>query len=380
MNIGVCNSYLQVDLDALANNVRIIRRHIGPNVDIMPILKGNAYGMGLYDIASFLTEKCGVTIIGNAQTAEALQLKEAGIRSEFVIIGGVPFHNIPAVVEHDFITPAYHREYLLLLNEEAARRGKRARVHIKIETGLNRIGVWPGEDLHKLLDLLNASKHLEVTGAYTHFAEAEAVDKSFSMEQFTAFKSALRQIRGEGFKLQYVHAFNTAATVWLKDEEITHVRPAGLIFGFDVNDEPRNALGLTEVLTWRAFVTNVKTVPAGETVGYNRAFIAEKPTRVATVSAGYGDGYPRHLAAFCGAEMLVRGRRAKVIGTCMDQTFLDVSCIDVEINDAVTIIGRDGGEFISVFELQERMGQTYLAVVATMAQRVKRIYIGGEKG
>ena len=379
MDIGVCNSYLLVNLDAIAGNVRIIREHIGPGVDIMPILKGNAYGMGLYEIARFLTRNCGIKTIGNALTAEALQLKDAGIECEFAIIGGVPFNNIPTVVRQDFITPAYQRDYLQLLNKEAARIGKRARVSIKIETGLNRIGVWPGGELEELINQLRELKSIEVVGAYTHFAESEAVDKRFTMEQFAAFKAALKQIRAGGFSLQYVHAFNTAATVWLKDEEITHVRPAGLIFGFDVNEAPKNTLGLTEALSWRAFVTNVKTVPAGQTVGYGRAFAADRPTQVATVSAGYGDGYARHLSARCGAEMLVRGKRAKVIGPCMDQTLLDVSGIDVEINDTVTLIGRDGDEFISIFELQERMGQTYLAVASTLAQRVKRIYIGGDK-
>lgn len=378
MDIGVCNSYLLVNLDVIADNIRRIREHIGSGTDIMPILKGNAYGMGLNAVAKFLTEECGIKIIGNAQTTEALQLREAGITCELAVIGGVPFNNIPAVIEHDLITPAYHEEYLRLLDAEAGRQKKTGRVNIKVETGLNRIGVLPGEDLESLMNLITGLKNLEVVGAYTHFAEAEIPEKKFTLNQFALFKRALKQIK-ERFKLEYVHAFNTAATVWLKDAEITHVRPAGLIFGFDVNEEPKNILGLTEALTWRAFVTNVKTVPAGEPVGYNRAFISETPTRVATVSAGYGDGYARHLAAFCGAEMLVQGKRAKVIGTCMDQTFLNVNGIEnVNINDAVTLIGRDGGEFISVFELQEKMGQTYLAVMAAIAQRVKKIYIKGE--
>jgi len=377
MDIGACNSYLLINLDVIADNVRKIQENIGPGMDIMPILKGNAQGFGIIEIAKFLTEQCGTKIIGNAQVLESLQLKEAGIGCAFFILGGVPYNNIPAVVEHDFITPAYSEEYLRLLDVEAARRAKKARVKIKVETGLNRIGVWPGEELEKLTALLKDLKNLEVIGAYTHFAEAEAVDKSFTLQQFSVFKDALKQIRAAGFKLTYVHAFNAAATIWLRDAEMTHVRPACLLFGFDTNQEPKNVLGLTEAMTWRAFVTNVKTVPTGQTVGYNRVFTAERPTKVATVSAGYGDGYARHLAACCGAEMLVRGKRAKVIGTCMDQTFLDVTGMDVEMNDTVTMIGRDGDEFISVFELQERMGQTYLAVTALIAPRVKRIYTGG---
>ncbi|MCL2548391.1 MAG: alanine racemase [Symbiobacteriaceae bacterium] len=377
--IGFCNSYLEVNLDAIAENLRKTRRHIGPGVDLIPVLKGNAYGLGLVEIARFLVSSCEVTQIGNAQVFESLSIREAGIECDLMVIGGVPFNNIPAVVNHDLITPAYEEEYLRLLDAEAARCGKKARVEIKVETGLNRIGVWPGESMDHLLDLLATLEHLQVIGAFTHFAEADAVDKSFTREQLAVFREGVQQIKARGYELPFVHAYNTAAVVWLRDEGMTHIRAGGLIYGYDSNQEPLNALGLEEAATWRAFVTNVKMVAAGEAVGYSRAFRAQRPTKVATISAGYGDGYARHLAAFCGAEMLVNGRRAKVIGTCMDQTFLDVTDIEVKMNDQVTLLGRDGDEFISVFEWQRLMGQTYLAVLANVAQRVKRIYIGGVK-
>ena len=372
--IGVCNSYLIVNLGIIFNNINKVKSHIGKKIKLMPIIKSNAYGLGLYEITKFLTDNCGIKIIGCATASEALQLKNSGIPCEFLILSGVPFNNIPAVVEHGFITPAYNGDYLNRLNSEAALQRKRAKVEIKIETGLNRIGVLPGDDLDKLLELIKNLKNIELTGAYTHFAESEIIDKSFTLHQFDVFLGALSQIKAKGFKLQRVHAFNTAAIIWLNHPEITHVRPASLLFGFDVSESIKNALNLAESLTWRTFVTNVKTVPAGETVGYNRVFLAEKPTQVVTVSAGYGDGYPPLLSKR--AEMLINGKRAKVISVCMDQILLDATGIQVKIDDTVTMLGRDGDEFISAFEIQKLTGVTYRAFTTGISERVKRIYIG----
>lgn len=376
--IGICNSFLEVDLDAFAANAAKVRAHIGPNVKIMPVLKGNAYAAGLCEMARFLYSACGADIIACAQVWEARQMRDAGVSCDMLIMGGVPFNNIPAAVEMDLMTPAYNREYLILLDAEAARAGKTARVHIKVETGLNRIGTLPGPDMDTLITLLAGLKNIEAVGAFTHFAESEATDKSFTMLQMERFKAGVAQLKRAGLRLDYVHAFNTAAISWLKDPIVTHVRAAGIFFGYDTCLSPVNALDVKEVLAWRSFITEVKTVRAGDTVGYNRHFKAERDTRVATVSVGYGDGYARHLAMACGADMLVRGKRAPVIGFCMDQAFLDVTGLKAEINDIVTLLGGDGHEFISVFELQQKMGQTYLATVAPISGRVKRIYTHGE--
>jgi len=273
------------------------------------------------------------------------------------------------------MTPAYHEDYLTRLNAEAAARGKKAKVHIKIETGLNRIGVHPGGELDTLCMLLKTLPALEVVGIYTHFAESENPDRSFTLLQMARFREALKQVEPFGFDFTYVHAFNTSSIVWMRDPCITHIRAAGIFFGFDTCLEPVNGLGLEESLTWRAFITHVKTIEAGEALGYGRSFTAEAPMKIATVSAGYGDGYSRALAAYQGAELLVHGQRCKILATCMDQTFLDVTHLEnVKLNDTVTLIGRDGDACISVFELQEKMGQTYLATVATIQNRVQRVY------
>jgi len=372
--IDICNSYLEIDLGEISRNIEKIRTGIGTDMDIIAVLKGNAYGTGLVPVGSFMHKHCGIKTFACAQTFEAVQLRETGIDCDIMVMGGVPFHNIPAVVKYDIQTPAYNSEYLVRLNQEANIQQKTASVQIKIETGLNRIGVLPGKHTDDLCDLIDSLEYIKVTGAYTHFTESERPDKTPSHKQLKLFKTALEQIKKHEYKLKYIHAANTAASTWLRDPSLTHVRPAGLLFGFDVNIEPKNLFDLNEAVSWRTFVTNVKEIKAGESVGYNHSFIAKRPSKIATISAGYGDGYNRQLAMSGTADALVNGKRVPIIGICMDQTFLDVTGIDVKVNDTVTLIGKDGDEFISIFELQKKMNQTYLAILAVISGRVLRIY------
>lgn len=372
--LGVCNSYLEVNLAAVGRNVRRVREHVGSRVGLMVVLKSNAYSAGLLETARYLTGECRVEAIACAQTCEAYLLREDGISCPILVMGGVPFHNIPTVVARNIMTPAYSAEYLARLDAEAGKQGKIAEVQIKVETGLERIGVRPGPALAAICLLLKSAKNLRVVGAYTHFAESENPDRWYTLRQMAVFREGVAQIRTHGFALKYIHAFNSGAIVWLSDPIITHVRAAGIFFGYDPGLAPVNALGTEEVLAWRAFITNVHTVQANDTVGYNRFFKAERETTIATVSVGFGDGYSRYFASFQGAEFLVHGRRAKVIASCMDQTILDVSGIDCKVNDIVTLLGADGDDFISAFEWQRKMGQTYLAIAANVAPRVKRIY------
>ena len=372
------DSFMEIDMREIERNVEKIRKGIGEKEDIFAILKGNAYGLGLVPIAKHLAENCGITSFGCAQVYEALQLRAAiGIKPDILVVGGVPFHNIPAAVAHDLHTPAYNNaEYLKRLDIEAKKQGKRAVVHIKVETGLNRIGALPGEELEELCLLLKELQNIDVIGAYTHFPESEVPDKSSTNAQFALFKTGMKQIQEHGFSLKYVHASNSAASSWLRDPILTHVRPAGLMLGYDPNENPINPLNLKEVMSWRTFVTSVKWVKSGETVGYNQAFHAKKATKVAMCSVGYGDGYYRNLAMSGEATVLIKGKRVPIIAISMDQMFLNITDADVDIalNEIVTLIGQDGEDFISVFELQKIMKQSYLVVTSILSDRINRIY------
>jgi len=374
------NSYLEVDLAAIKNNINITREKIGPKLDIIAVLKGNAYGLGLTQIGKFLADNCDIRTFGCASVYEAVSLRETGVNKNILVLGGVPYHNIKPVVEYDFHTPAFEAEYLRLLEAEAKKAAKTVYVHIKIETGLNRIGVCPGSDLDELCEYIKTLEHVKVRGVFTHFIESGKPDKKRTHEQMDKFKEGLAQVRSHGFTPDFVHVSNTAASTWLSDDEITHIRPGGLLYGFDDNFDEKmysvNLFALKEAASWRTFITNVKTVPVGETVGYDGVFKVTKPTKVATVGMGYGDGYTRTLGISGKAWMLVNGKKAPVIAICMDQLFLDVSGIDdVSINDRVTVLGRDGDECISIFDFARVMNQTHLALMSLISQRVGRTYI-----
>ena len=373
------NSYLEVDLGEIKRNIEKIREKIGPKVDIITVLKGNAYGMGIVEVGKYIVDNCNVETIGCASVFEAVSLREAGIDKEILVMGGIPYHIVPAVVKYSLQSPAYDMEYLKLLDAEAKKAGKEALVHIKVETGLNRIGTKPGNDMEALCAFLKGLEHVKVCGVFTHFIQSGNPDKTVTYEQMDRFKAALAQIKTYGFELRYVHAANSAASTWLTDPDITHIRPGALLYGFDDNfDEnmnSKNLFGLSEALSWRAYITNVKTIQAGETAGYDRAFKATKPTDIATVSIGYGDGYTRTLGTSGKGEMLVNGKRVPVIAICMDQLFLDVTGIPAKINDIVTVLGKDGEECISTLELQKKMKQTHLALISAITNRVGRKYI-----
>ncbi|MCL2498567.1 MAG: alanine racemase [Symbiobacteriaceae bacterium] len=373
----VYNSYMEIDLKGIKDNLAKILRHLDGKLELIPVLKGNAYGFGEVGMAEILYRQLGFPLLACAQTYEAQLIRDAGMDVDLFILGGIPFNNIPAVVRHDFITPAFHVDYLVKLNEEAVKQGKPTRVKIKIDTGMNRIGCKPGKELAAVLDTLAQCPQVKLIGVFTHFAESEAEDKSFTLKQLEEFRKGLAQIKERGYDLPYIHAFNSAATVWLPDiTDFTHVRNGNLIFGFDKNIEPENTLGLSMIFAWRAFITHVKDVTVGETIGYNRFFVVEHPMKVATISIGYADGFPRNMALYANSDVLVHGQRAKVIGIAMDQMLIDITHLpEVKLNDIVTLIGSDGKEHITTEEIGERINANILSLTALISARVPRIYV-----
>ena len=374
----VHNSYLEIDLNVLKSNVEKIRKGIGEKVDIIAVVKGNAYGMGIKEIAQHLDTDCGIETFGVATATEGIDLRDAGVKKEILVMGGVPYHNIAAMIEYDMQSAAYDMKYLELLNEEAKKAGKITQVHIKIETGLNRVGVLGGAQLDELCEYLKGLSNVKVVGIFTHFYQSEVKDKSATHEQFRRFKAALAQAKEHGFDFKYIHTSNSNATTWLFDDVITHVRPGALLYGvdenYDDNDKLKNSFGLSYVWNWKCYITNVKTVPAGETVGYAGAYKVTKPTDVATISIGYADGYVRSLGSSGKGVMIVNGKKVPVIGICMDQMFLDVTGVKAGISDIVTTLGTDGDESVTVMDLQAQMGQSYLAIMSIISNRVARVY------
>jgi len=366
---------MEVDLKILKANFERVRAHIGPDIDIIPILKGNAYGLGGIELAKFYVDEFDVKMIGNAQVWESVEMREAGINCELLVLGGVPFNNIPAAVKYSIQTTAFEQEYVDLLDEEAARQGKVAEIQIKINTGMNRIGVKPGEDLLSFVKYLKTKDNIKVRGAFTHYASSHAKEHSFATQQFELFKQEIEEIKAEGMELDYIHTCNGCATVWFPEAYCTAVRPGNLLLGYDYNKNPLDSLGIEHAVTWRCFVTQIKMLQPGDTLGYDQYFTATEPTKVATISMGHGDGYYRPMLME-GGHALINGKKCKFLGTSMDQSYLAIDGVpDVVLNNEVTLLGKDGDYEITPFDWRDFTGQSFVFLNSIRNVRVKRIYL-----
>ncbi|MBQ9535744.1 MAG: alanine racemase [Clostridia bacterium] len=378
MDLKFYNSYMEIDLGALENNFKKVQRHVGER-RILPVVKSNAYGLGVMEVTHVLTERCGVDIVGIAQVLEGIDLRKAGyLDIDILIMGSSPAHAIPYAVKYGLQLTVFSEDSLREISRAARELGKRsAKVQVKIETGMNRIGVRGGEELARLLKLIRELGNIQLVGAFTHFANAVYRQDAFTLEQYGRFKAAVEQIKAEGFELQYVHCSNSGAMMWLDDSEIcTHARPGSLYMGYCTMADYSNDLGLREPASWRSFIVNVHDVYPGESVGYDRHFMPERRTTVATVAIGYADGLFRPMAVD-GGPVLIGDARTRYLGCCMDQCFVDATGIDCRIGDEVTIFGySSGGTLLSALEITRFTGQCYQNdTICSPNSRVERIYL-----
>ena len=377
MDIGMYNSYLEVDFGRMKESFRKVQAAAGRR-GVIPVLKANAYGIGLVPMADFLVNTMNCDVMAVAQTSEGVLLRQAGFRqADIMLLGPAPRHALPYAVENDLLLPVFSRETALWADEAAAALGKTARVQLKIDTGMNRIGVRQGAALEDLLAFLKTLEHLRVEGVFTHFVNATYTDDPQTPVAYAKFEQAVAQLRAAGFAPKYIHCCNTGATSWFKDDQIsTHVRPGSLYMGYDSMDDGTNWLGVEECVSWRAFITNIHTVPAGESCGYCNHYVCHRDTVVATVDIGYADGLFRPLAqGGTGGVLLVNDTRCRYLATSMDQTMVDVTGVPCRVGDQVTVFGySQGGAKLPLAELMRFTGQNLSYPLCLTNHRVKRIY------
>lgn len=370
------NSYLEIDFSKIKDACEKVQKRIGPKQQMLPVLKADAYGIGALEMAEFLVQTIGVRAVAVAQTFEGVELRRAGYRAlDILVMGAPPRHVLPYVVEYDLMTPVFRAEDARLLDAEAQKQNKRARVHVKLDTGMNRIGVRVGAPLDALLAELKTLKNVEVVGVFTHFATATVTGDRFTYEQYALFCQGVEQLRAAGFAPQFIHCRNSGAIEWFDDDLCTHVRPGSLYMGYASMDDYTNVLGVQESMSWRAFITNIHELQPGESAGYGRHFTAEKPTRIATVDVGYADGIYRPMGQ-TGGPILVNETRASYLACAMDQTIIDVTDIPCEVGDQATIFGwsASGKTFLPLEDIQRFTGQTLAMNQCAIARRVKRVY------
>lgn len=381
MDITYYNSYLDIDLDVIGENIAKIQRYTG-GLTVLPVIKSNAYGFGTAAIANYLVRECGIRFLAVARIFEAAQIQDSGCRTpEIMVLGPVPAYSIPHAVERGIQIPLFLKRDAELLSQEAKRHNlPYVKAHLKIETGMNRIGVKPGQELEDLLSYIKSLGNIVIDGVFTHFATADVAEhgagNDFTRLQFQRFQTALDQIKASGITPRLIHCCNTGATTWLKEAYpvCTHVRVGSLYLGYSSVQDDWNPIGVKEPASWRTRIVNLRTIQPGESVGYGRVFQPKHPAKVATIGIGYGDGYLRSFA-MKGAPVLISGKRCPFVGTAMDQSFVDVTGVECEIGDEVTLFGEDKlGNRISGLEIGHLMGETRLAMFTHITQRVARVY------
>lgn len=366
--------WAEVDLGAIAHNIKEIRRVTSPSAKVMAVVKGNGYGHGAVEVSRTALEN-GAEWLGVARVAEGAALREAGIDAPILVLGYIPPEQSGEAVRLRLAQTVYSREMALALSEAASREGKKAKVHFKVDTGMGRIGWVAGRRaVQEILELARLPC-LEVEGIFTHFAAADDPDKRYTAEQLDKFLYLVEELRKNGLEIPIKHAANSPALMEMPETHLDMVRAGVIIYGLYPSDKmDRSSVKLRPAMSLKAKVAYVKEVPAGFKISYGCTYTTSKPTVIATLSLGYADGYTRLLSSK--GEVLLNGRRAPVVGrVCMDQTMVDVGHIPgVKMGDEAVLIGRQGDEEISADEIAAKLGTINYEIVCMINSRVPRVY------
>jgi len=365
-------TYATVNLAALAHNLSRIKRYLSPGCEIMAVVKANAYGHGAVETAQALAQQ-GIGRFAVASLDEGIALRQAGLSASIVVLGALFEEQVFDLVAHQ-LTPVVSDGRILPTLAKAARSHPAPYpIHLKVETGMGRLGFSP-EELLSLLDDPILRSPLQVEGMMTHLADADGADGAFTERQLSVFRAMLEQIRQRGLTLPLVHAANSAAIVKFPDAHYSLVRPGIMLYGYHTLPATIPAPDLRPVLSLRTTIAQLRRIPRGGTVSYNGTFVATRPTRIAVLPIGYADGYSRRLSHR--GSVLIQGRRAPIVGlVCMDMIMVDVTDLaPVQVGEIVTLIGQQGGESIWADEVADWIGTISYEVLCGIGSRVPRLY------
>lgn len=368
--------YAEINLDHIRFNVKNIQRRIGDETKILAIIKADGYGHGSIPIAKFLSKEKLVYGFGVSTVREAVVLRKAGIEEPILILGYVLPADFITVIDYSITTTVFQYETARMLSEVAKAKNKTAKIHIKIDTGMGRIGFAADDSCVEEICRISELPGIETEGIFTHFACADHKDKTSANKQKALFYGILDKLSQRGVSIPVRHMCNSAGIIEFDGEFLDLVRAGIIIYGLYPSDEVnKDNVKLLPAMSIKSRVVYVKEIRKGMTVSYGSDFVAEKNTRIATISMGYADGFYRSLSGK--GEVLIRGKRAKIVGrVCMDQMMVDVTDIpDVEQGDVVTVFGKDGSEEITFEEASETAGTINYEFICGFARRVPRIYI-----
>lgn len=368
----------EVDLDAILHNAQYLNERIEPHTKIAAVIKADGYGHGSIPIAHCLEPFDFLWGFAVATSEEAFLLRESGVKKPVLILGSVFPYAYERMAKEDIRATVFSKEMLPALSQAAERAGKPIKVHVKVDTGMSRIGVAPdGEGLAFVTALAEYVRDgsLELEGIFTHFARADERNQMYAERQLALFQQFLDRLRESGIEVPLRHCANSAAILTFPESNLDMVRAGIALYGLFPSDEvPGGPCGLEPALSLRSRIVLVKTLRKGQSVSYGGTFTAERDMRIATIPVGYGDGYPRLLSGR--GSVLIRGKRAAILGrVCMDQFMVDVSAIpEAAEGDIVTLLGADGEERITAEELGNLSGRFNYELVCDLGKRVPRVF------
>ena len=367
------STYAVVHFNAIDHNIRIAKKKLSPNVKLLAVIKANAYGHGLCEIGKHLDQNNDVDMFGVALCEEGIRLRNAGVKKPILILGVTDEAHFDSVVEYDLIPAVFTSEQVKQFSTSAVRQKKQAKAHLKIDTGMHRIGVCSSDELEAVLNAFDNCPSVLLDGVFTHFAKSEE-DSKFTAQQASRFNEFVALIHSHGF-FPIVHAANSGAILNAAEQySFDMVRLGISMYGYHPDGVSTSSSGLVPALSLVSHISHLKQLGPGMGISYGQKYVTSKDTAVATVPIGYGDGYKRCLSSK--SFVLIGGHRCPQIGSiCMDQLMVDVTGIpDVRIGDEVILIGSQGAEAITADELALLAGTMSYEILLSISERVPRVY------
>lgn len=366
--------YAEINLDNFRHNIREVKRVVNEK-KLIGVIKADAYGHGALEISRVLKEE-GVDYLAVAFINEALELRKYGYEKPILILGYTSPNFVGEVVENDITQTVFSYDMAKMISIEAKKRNKIAKIHIKLDTGMGRVGFVFNDDA--VDEIINISKldNLYLEGIFTHFASADEKDKSFTIDQAEKFDYIINKLKQRGIEFEIKHAANSAAIIDLPNTYYDAVRPGIMLYGYYPSDEvDKKKVTLKPVMSLKASVVNIKEVPVNTPISYGRKFYTKRTSKIATLPFGYADGFTRLL--FGKASVIVNGKFAPVVGRiCMDQCMVDITdCGDVNVGDEVIVMGEKNGIRNTADDIAKILGTISYEILCGVSKRVPRVYI-----
>ncbi len=370
-------TYMQVDLDAIYDNVCSLKNTLDKNVKFLGVVKGDGYSHGIVPVTKTVLS-AGADYLAVAIPEEGQEIRNAGIDASILVLGLCLKQSFPIAVEYDLTLAVCEKNNILQLQECAKQMGRKVKVHIKVDSGMSRIGVRNDQELNEVLDTIALCDNIVLEGVFTHFATADEADKTSTYKQIEKFEHMLSIIKSRGLKL-IVHAANSAATLDYKQTHYDMVRPGICTYGYYPSESVSREVKLKTAFEWKTKIAYIKQIEKGDAVGYGFNYKAEDTRKIATLPVGYADGYKRSIGNV--GYVLIRGQKAPVVGrVCMDQCMVDVTTIkDVCVGDDVVLIGKSGKESITIEQMADWLGEVKYEMLAIITKRVPRVYVSDRK-